>query len=122
MSPADARRKHDEPDSPDLRLELPATFIEDDGTIVVNFGILAGREATQAEIDRLARLLVAEGEADPVLTILAARRQDYGERIETVTHQVLIHASGGVPVTLEVLCRAWALRCADDWHIDPIPI
>ena len=103
MSRADARRRHDEPESPDLRspdlrLELPATFIDDDGTIVVNFGILTGREATQAEIDRLARLLVAEGEADPDMTILAARRQDYGEGIETVTHQVLVHATGGVPV------------------------
>jgi hypothetical protein len=54
------------------------------------------------------------------LTILSARRQDYGEGIETVTHQVLVHASGGAPVSLEVLCRAWALRCADDWHIEPL--
>ena len=99
---------------------LPVTFVADDGAIVINFGILCGREATQAEIDRLARALVAEGGADPDLTILAARRQDYGEGIETVAHQVLVHVSGGAPVELEVLCRAWALRCADDWHIEPL--
>jgi hypothetical protein len=113
-------RSQDEAWYADLRLGLPATFVEDDGTIVVNFGILTGREATQAEIDRLARVLVTEGGADPDLTILSARRQDYGEGIETVTHQVLVHASGGAPVSLEVLCRAWALRCADDWHIEPL--
>ena len=96
VKPPDSDRAVSDPASPqDLRLDLPATFVEEDGTIVVNFGILTGREATQAELDRLARLLVSEGEADPDMTILAARRQDYGKGIETVTHQVLIHASGG---------------------------
>ena len=35
------------------RNELPIVFAED-GRVVVNFGILSGREATQAELDRLA--------------------------------------------------------------------
>jgi hypothetical protein len=30
---------------------LPIAFAED-GSVVVNFGILSGREATQAELDR----------------------------------------------------------------------
>jgi hypothetical protein len=35
------------------RNELPIVFPED-GSVVVTFGILSGREATQAELDRLA--------------------------------------------------------------------
>ena len=46
--PAD-RTPSDEP--------LPVTFLADDGSIVINFGIACGREATQAEIDRLAQAL-----------------------------------------------------------------
>ena len=33
--------------------ELPIAFAED-GSVVVNFEILSGREATQAQLDRLA--------------------------------------------------------------------
>ena len=35
------------------RDEFPVAFAED-GSVVVNFGIVSGREATQAELDRLA--------------------------------------------------------------------
>jgi hypothetical protein len=106
----------------DLRLEMPVTFVTADGAIVVNFGILTGREATQAEIDRLAQALNSEGGADPDITIVASRRQDYGPGIETVTHQVTVEASSGHPVELEVLCRAWVLSCADDRRIEPLEL
>lgn len=101
-------------------LEVPLTFFEDDGTIVVNFGILTGREATQAEIDRLAQALSTEAGAGPDITIIASRRQDYGVGIETVTHQVLVSVSDGKPVEVEALCRAWVLRCAEDRRVDPL--
>ena len=42
-------------------MELPASFVESDGSVVVNFGILTGREATIAEVDRLARSLSLAG-------------------------------------------------------------
>ena len=35
-------------------------FLDDDGDIRVNFGMFAGREATQAEIDDLAHDLLVE--------------------------------------------------------------
>jgi hypothetical protein len=106
----------------DLRIEMPVTFVADDGAIVVNFGILTGREATQAEIDRLAQALNTEGGAGPDITIVASRRQDYGPGIETVTHQVIVEASGGHPVEIEVLCRAWVLTCAEDRHVEPLEL
>ena len=73
---------------------LPVTFMADDGSIVINFGILCGREATQAEIDRLAQALNDQAGAGPDITIVASRRQDYGQGIETVTHQVTVEATG----------------------------
>jgi hypothetical protein len=57
------------------RKELPIAFAED-GSVVVNFGILSGREATQAELDRLAHVLRQAG-AGAEMTITAERRQDY---------------------------------------------
>lgn len=106
----------------DMRLEVPVTFIDDDGTIIVNFGILTGREATQAEIDRLAQALSTEAGAGPDITITAARRQDYGQGIETVTHQVLVRATGGLPHEIEIRCRAWVMGCADDRRVDPLEL
>jgi hypothetical protein len=110
------------PEQADLRTELPVTFVEDDGTIVVNFGILSGREATQAEIDRLAQTLSTEAAAGPDITITSSRRQDYGQGIETVTHQVLVSVSHGERHEVEVLCRAWVLSCADDRHVEPLQL
>ena len=108
------------PDQPNSQESLPVTFMADDGSIVINFGILCGREATQAEIDRLAQALNTEADAGPDITITAERRQDYGQGIETVTHQVVVRTAGGHPVEVEVLCRAWVLRCADERHVEPL--
>src|SRR6185503_10791755 len=57
------------------RRELPIAFVEE-GSVIVNFGIVSGREATQAELDRLALVLRRAG-ADAEMTITAERRQDY---------------------------------------------
>ena len=85
----------------------------DDGAIVINFGILCGREATQAEIDRLAQALNDQAGAGPDITIVASRRQDYGHGIETVTHQVTVEATGVLSALPETVCRSWVERCAD---------
>jgi hypothetical protein len=106
----------------DLRIEMPVTFVTDDGAIVVNFGILTGREATQAEIDRLAQALNTEAGAGPDITIVSSRRQDYGTGIETVTHQVTVEVSAGHPVEVEVVCRAWVLNCAEDRRVEPLEL
>jgi hypothetical protein len=66
-----------------------AIAFAEDGSVVVNFGILCAREATQAELDRLALVLRQAG-AGAEMTITAARRQDYGRGFEGVVRQVRV--------------------------------
>ena len=102
--------------------ELPLTFVTDGGSIVINFGILAGREATQAEIDRLAQALYDEAGVGPDITILATRRQDYGAGIETVSHQVRVEATGVLSAAPEAVCRAWLRGCAAERRVEPLEL
>ena len=98
-------------------------FSADDGSIVVNFGLLTGREATQAELDRLA-LALRRGGAGGEMTITAARRQDYGPRAETVSHQVQVSLARSSPPPaswVEATCDAWARSCAEDRSLELLP-
>jgi hypothetical protein len=99
--------------------EFPVALATDDGTVVVNFGLLTGREATQAELDQLARSLAQAG-AGPELTLTAARRQDYAPGIEAVSYQVHVVSAGISPAVVESLCEEWAERCAEDRSIEPL--
>jgi hypothetical protein len=103
------------------RTELPIAFAED-GSVVVNFGILCGREATQAELDRLALVLRRAG-AGAEMTITAERRQDYAPGFEGVIHQVHVTLAGSRTTRLvETICRQWALSCAEDRSVEPLEI
>ena len=62
-------------------------FLDDDGDIRVNFGMFAGREATQAEIDDLAHDLLAEVQA---ITIISEQRTVAGRDLEASVHQIRI--------------------------------
>jgi hypothetical protein len=99
-------------------MELPAAFMESDGSVVVNFGILTGREATIAEVDRLARSLSQAG-GDPI-RILAHRTHEYGGGVETVVHQVTAGAEGVDSGELERLSTLWVHECAADRHVAPL--
>ena len=66
--PAD-RTRSDEP--------LPVTFLADDGSIVINFGIACGREATQAEIDQPGAR-VAHGEVEVTSKVTGYRQVRFG--------------------------------------------
>jgi hypothetical protein len=101
---------------------LPVTFVADDGSIVINFGILCGREATQAEIDRLAQTLNDEAGAGPDITIVSMRRQDYGQGIETITHQVSVEATGVQSALPEAVCRSWVADCAGDRPVESLGV
>lgn len=99
--------------------ELPVAFAED-GSVVVNFGLLSGREATQAELDRLALVLRKAG-VGAEMTISAERRQDYAPGFEGVIHQVHVTLAESPPTGLmETICRQWALSCAEDRSIEPL--
>jgi hypothetical protein len=100
------------------RNELPIVFAEH-GSVVVNFGILSGREATQAELDRLA-LVLREAGAGAEMTITAARRQDYGRGFEGVVHQVHVTLPVAPTPSVETICREWALNCAEDRRVEPL--
>ena len=98
--------------------EFPIAFAED-RIAVVNFGILCGREATQAELDRLALAFRRAG-AGAQMTITAERRQDYGRDFEGVIHQVRVTLDDSPTEWVEAICRAWALSCAEDRTVEPL--
>ncbi|MGH3002182.1 MAG: hypothetical protein ACRDM1_05900 [Gaiellaceae bacterium] len=92
----------------------------------VNFGVFAGREATPAEIDRLAEWLLDEvGE----VTIVSEDRHEIDSQVEASVHQVRIEvAADRVPrdpheravVERRVLERAehWARLCVSERHAE----
>jgi hypothetical protein len=94
--------------------------------IRVNFGIFAGRAATPAEIDDLARELIPEvGE----VSIVAEERHEIGEEAEASLHQVRIEVAeehlpplqDGVDrlrMRLVSAAERWAHACIADRHAE----
>jgi hypothetical protein len=89
--------------------------------VVVNFGLLTGREATIAEVDRLARRLLDH--VDDV-TVVACRRHELTRGHETIVHQVLVMApvAERVADVLRDRCEAWACECAADRTVEPLAL
>src|SRR3954453_3147815 len=92
----------------------------------VNFGVFAGRDATAAEIDRLAEWLLDEvGE----VSIISEERHEIDENVEASVHQVRVEvASDRVPddepgreeLVQKLVERAdhWARACIADRSVD----
>ena len=91
----------------------------------VNFGVFAGRDATAAEIDRLAQWLLDEvGE----VSIISEERHEIDAHVEASVHQVRIEISDGVPegdvereaLERRILERAqfWVRQCVAERHAD----
>jgi len=78
-----------------------------DRDVRVNFGVFAGRNATQAEIDDLARAL--RGEAT-MFTIVAEERHEFGGDVEAAVRQIVIEIPGARERILEIAER-WAKDC-----------
>jgi hypothetical protein len=104
-------------------MELTTAFIRSDADgaieIVVNFGLLTGREATLAEVDRLARRLLATAEhvrAD------AVRSHDMSPYNETIVHQVAVEAvaASSDAEVLRQACEEWAADCAAERTLEPL--
>ena len=82
----------------------------------VNFGVFAGRNASQAEIGELASSIHEEVES---FAILAEERHEFGDDIETAVRQVVIEvapAYGSADVDdlcTRIMVRAeqWAAAC-----------
>jgi len=87
----------------------------------VNFGVFAGRHATPAEIDDLARSIHEELET---FTIVAEQRHEFAGEIEAALHQVVIEvALGDTNGDIDALCKRlvttaenWAEECFASRH------
>ncbi|HXK15987.1 MAG TPA: hypothetical protein VNH45_15750 [Gaiellaceae bacterium] len=92
----------------------------------INFGIFAGRDATAAEIDRLAEWLLDEvGE----VSIISEERHEIDAHVEASVHQVRIEvAADRVPadpaeraaIETRIVERAehWANLCVAERHVE----
>jgi hypothetical protein len=93
----------------------PIAFVDDDGDIRVNFGVFAGREATQAEIDDLAHTLLAELDS---VTIVAEQRTVADRDMEASVHQIRIEVADTEPERPRRLAEQWAEACIAERHAE----
>jgi hypothetical protein len=80
----------------------------------VNFGVLAGRGASPAEIDRLGELLVGDVGA---ISIVSEERHQIAPGVEASVHQVRIElpeTADGLEERVLDVAERWARDCADD--------
>ena len=94
----------------------PIAFLDDDGDIRVNFGVFAGRDATQAEIDDLAKDLLDEVSA---VTIVAEQRTVADREMEASIHQIRIELEPEIDSQkpLQIASR-WAEACVAERHAE----
>ena len=90
-------------------------FLDDEGDIRVNFGMFAGREATQAEIDELAHDLLGEVQA---ITIVAEQRTIADRDVEASVHQIRIELGKADPQRPLLIAERWAEACVAERHAE----
>jgi hypothetical protein len=90
-------------------------FLDDAGDIRINFGMFAGREATQAEIDELAHTLLAEFET---ITIVAEQRTIADRDMEASVHQIRIELGEEDPARPLMIAQHWAEACIAERHAE----
>ena len=93
----------------------PIAFLDDDGDIRVNFGMFAGREATQAEIDDLANALLEEVDA---ITIVAEQRTIADREAEASVHQIRIELNEDDPGRPLLIAEQWAAARVAERHAE----
>ena len=84
----------------------------------INFGVFAGRSATPAEIDALARMLLPElGD----VTIVAEDRRELDDHSETSLHQVRIELPMDADVErVTAVAELWAHEHIEERHADVV--
>jgi hypothetical protein len=81
----------------------------------VNFGVFAGRHATPAEIDDLARAIHEEL---GTFTIVAEQRHEFAGEMEAALHQVVIEvARDDTNGDIDTLCKR-LVAAAESWAED----
>jgi len=84
----------------------------------VNFGMFAGREATPAEIDDLARQLIPDVGN---VTIVREERHEISEESEGAIQQVKIELEAGDAQLVDkvvALAERWARACIAERHVE----
>ena len=88
----------------------------------VNFGVFAGRDATPAEIDALARALRDKVDA---FSITSEQRHEFADSVEAAVHQIVIQVDADEVDDAEALSEQliaaadeWAAACIADRHIE----
>ena len=87
----------------------------------VNFGVFAGRDATPAELDRLAELLLDEIRE---VSIISEERHEIDANVEASVHQVVVQVADGgrdpEAVAEKIVERAdlWARLCVAERHAE----
>jgi hypothetical protein len=105
---------------------LPTTSEPPGLELRVNFGVFAGRDATAAELEELAKLLVPQvGE----VSIVSEERHEVAEGKEVVLHQVRIevpsdrvpqdeHERTALEEKLVATAEFWTRACVADRHAE----
>jgi len=94
--------------------------------IRVNFGLFAGRDATPAEIDELAKVLLPDVHE---ISVVSEQRHEISEELEVSVHQVRIEVAGDrlpddaaeraeLSTRLVDAAEQWAQACFDDRHAE----
>jgi hypothetical protein len=86
--------------------------------LVVNFGVYSGRQATPAEVERLARRLLEDASA---VEIVCEQRYEFTAEAEATVYRVRVTVPGaGHRVEgLRDAVSAWAEDCIDERHVAP---
>lgn len=85
--------------------------------LVVNFGVFSGREATQAELFRLAQTLLEELDS---VEIVSEQRYEFESEVEATVHQVCVTlppAADGREEELAGLVESWAQDCIGERRV-----
>jgi hypothetical protein len=94
-------------------------FATGESEIRINFGVFAGREATSAEIEELARAL---HERIPRFAIVAEHRFEFGNDVEASVRLVRVCPEGSVDDELRgrllEICERWAESCVAERHVE----
>lgn len=93
----------------------PIAFVDEQGDVRVNFGMFAGRDATQAEIDDLAHTLL---DRIPSVTIVSEQRTVADREMEASIHQIRIELDGADADEPLRLAEQWAEACFAERHAE----
>ncbi len=87
----------------------PELVFRSDSEVVVNFGVYAGREVTQAEVERLGDTLLEELQS---FEIVSERRVGFTAEHRAALHVVRVELqNGSAPAGIVSLVEGWAQDC-----------